>query len=66
MSEGTPNSPRDFDCCSVLTDIASNRLLLQVYQTDIAGPCLSTSQVSTTQISWCLESDFYPFRTMDA
>jgi hypothetical protein len=66
MSEGTPNSPREFDCCSVLTDIALNRLLLQVYQTDIVGPCSSTTQVSTTRISWRLGIDFYQFRTMDA
>ncbi len=66
MSEGTPNSPREFDCCSVLTDIASNWLLSQVYQTDIAGPCSSTTQVSTTRISWRLGSDSHRFRTKDA
>jgi hypothetical protein len=35
MREGTPNSPRDSDCFGLLTDIAFNRLLLQVYQADI-------------------------------
>ncbi len=36
MREGTHNSPRDSDCFGLLADIALNRLLLQVYQADIA------------------------------
>jgi hypothetical protein len=66
MRKGTPNSPREFDCFGLLTHIALNRLLSQVYQADIAGPCLLLTQVSTTWISWRLGSDFYQFRTMDA
>ncbi len=66
MREGTPNSPRDFDCFSLLTHIALKRLLSQVYQTDIAGPCLSITQVSATWISWRLGSVFYRFRTINA
>ncbi len=66
MREGTPNSPRDFDCFGLLTHIALERLLLQVYQADIAGPCSLTTQVSTTWLSWRLGSNFYRFRTMDA
>ncbi len=66
MSEGTPNSPRDFDCFGLLTHIALNWLLFQVYQADIADPCSPTTQVSTTWISWHLRSVFYWFRTVDA
>jgi hypothetical protein len=36
MREGTPNSPRDSGSFGPLTDIAFNRLLLQVNQADIA------------------------------
>ncbi len=66
MREGTPNSPRDFDCFGLLTHIALKWLLSQVYQADIPGPCSSTTQVSTTWISWRLGSDFYRFRTIKA
>jgi hypothetical protein len=66
MRKGTPNSPRDFDCFSLLTHIALNWLLLHIYQADITGPCPPTTQVNTTRISWRLRSNFYQFRTMDA
>ncbi len=66
MKEGAPNSPREFDCFGLLTHIALKRLLLQVYQADIVGPCSTTTQVSTTRISWRLGSVFYRFGTMDA
>ncbi len=65
MSEGTPNSPREFDCFGLLTHIALNRLLSQGYHTDIAGPCPLIPQMSTTWISWRLGSVFYWFRTVD-
>ncbi len=62
MREGTPDYPRYFHLFGLLINTAPNCLQTQVYQAHIAGPDLTTIQVSAAKISWRLGGQYHRSR----